>query len=261
VIGCWIEWCLVMHDGWADPQDMRMKLTDFTTLTFDVMGTLMDYEAGFIGWFRQHAAGNRPDIADNQILEGLARAEERLQQDSPHPPFTRMLPLMYLAVAGEFGLPPEKDLAESFGASVAEWPPFPDAVESLAYLRSHYRLVAVTNADRLGFERMHRALGEPFHDAVTAEDVGVTKPDRQIFAYMLGRLSAGGTGKRQILHTAQSQYHDIGPARSLGLATAWIERRRGQQGFGATPVPRALTTPDFHYGSLAEMVAAHRQVG
>src|SRR5262249_16923586 len=103
-------------------------------------------------------------------------------------------------------------------------------------------------------------LGVPFDDAVTAEDVGVTKPDSQVFAYMLGRLSAGGTTKRQILHTAQSQYHDIGPARALGLATAWIERRRGQVGAGATPVAKVLTTPDFHFGSLAEMVDAHRAI-
>jgi putative hydrolase of the HAD superfamily len=237
-----------------------MKLTDFTTLTFDMMGTLMDYEAGFIAWFRKHGAADRADVADRQILEALARAEEVLQRDKPHPPFTRMLPLMYLTVASEFSLPQDKDLAESFGASVAEWPPFPDSVESLRYLRRHYRLVAVTNADHTGFERMSRALGDPFHDAITAEDVGVTKPDLQVFAYMLGRLSAAGTGKRQILHTAQSQYHDIGPARSLGLATAWIERRRGQPGAGATPVAKAHTTPDFHFASLAEMAAAHRAI-
>jgi len=237
-----------------------MKLTDFTTLTFDMMGTLMDYEAGFIAWFRRHAAADRPDVTDTQILEALARAEEVLQRDKPHPPFTHMLPLMYLAVASEFSLRQDKQLAESFGTSVAEWPPFPDSVESLRYLRRHYRLMAVTNADHLGFERMSRALGDPFHDAVTAEDVGVTKPDLQVFAYMLGRLSASGTTKRQILHTAQSQYHDIGPARSLGLATAWIERRRGQSGAGATPIAKAHTTPDFHFGSLAELVAAHKAI-
>src|SRR5215813_12452597 len=234
-----------------------MKLTDFTTLTFDMMGTLMDYEAGFTAWFRRHAAVGRPEIADTAILEALARAEEVMQRDKPHPPFTHMLPLMYLAVASEFSLPQDKELAESFGACVAEWPPFSDSVASLRYLRQHYRLVAVTNADHLGFERMSRALGDPFHDAVTAEDVGVTKPDLQVFAYVLGRLSASGTTKRQILHTAQSQYHDIGPARSLGLATAWIERRRGQPGAGASPVAKVLTTPDFHFGSLAEMVDAH----
>src|SRR5262249_45454295 len=206
------------HEGGADSNQ-----TDSPPLPSEVMATLMDYEAGFIAGFRKNAAVGRPDIADNQILEALARTEEALQRQKPHPPFTRMLPLMYLAVASEYSLSQDKELAESFGSSVAEWPPFPDSVESLRYLRRHYRLVAVTNADHAGFERMSQALGEPFHDVVTAEDVGVTKPDLQVFAYMLGRLSASGTGKRQILHTAQSQYHDIGPARSLGLATAWIE--------------------------------------
>ncbi len=95
-----------------------MKLTDFTTLTFDMMGTLMDYETGFVSWFRKHAAAERTHIADNQILEGLARAEE-------------VLPLMYLAVTSEYSLPQDKALAGSFAASVEEWPPFPDSIESL----------------------------------------------------------------------------------------------------------------------------------
>ena len=238
-----------------------MKLTDFNTLTFDVMGTLMNYEAGFIAWFRGRAGAARPDISDQRFLESMASEEERLQHETPNLPFMQMLPLMYLGAAKELGLAPDPTQAESFGESVADWPPFPDSVESLRYLREHYRLVAVTNADRAGFARMSRALRDPFHDFVTAEDVGVSKPDPRVFAYALGRLSAGGVRRQDILHTAQSQYHDIGIAKSLGLATAWIERRRGQAGFGATPVPAAVTTPDFHFGSLAEMAAAHRAAG
>ncbi len=116
---------------------------------------------GFVGWFRKHAAAGRADVADNQILEALARAEEVLQRDKPHPPFTRMLPLMYLTAASEFSLPQDRELAESFGASVAEWPPFADSVASLRYLRQHYRLVAVTNADHTGFQRMSHASAIP----------------------------------------------------------------------------------------------------
>ena len=235
--------------GGCRKRGARMKLTDFTTLTFDMMGTLMDYEAGFVAWFRKHAAAGRADVADNQILEALARAEEVLQRDKPHPPFTRMLPLMYLtcgqrvlAAAGQGA----GGIIRRLGGGVAALSglgrgpalPAPALPAGGRHQRRPCRL-----------QRMSRALGDPFHDAVTAEDVGVTKPDLQVFAYMLGRLSAGGTGKRQILHTAQSQYHDIGPARSLGLATAWIERRRGQQGAGATPVARMHTTPDFHFAA------------
>lgn len=50
-------------------------------------------------------------------------------------------------------------------------------------------MVALTNADNWALEQMTVTPGEPFHDAVTAEDVGVTKPDPQVFAYCAGRQS------------------------------------------------------------------------
>ncbi len=61
-------------------------------------------------------------------------------------------------------------------------------------------------------------------------------------------------GKRDILHTAQSQYHDIAPATEMGLATMWIERRHGKNGFGATPRPEEVVTPTFHAAGMADFV-------
>jgi putative hydrolase of the HAD superfamily len=142
---------------------------------------------------------------------------------------------------------------------MADWPPFPDSNEALAYLRQHYRLVAATNGNNWGVDHMSRALGNPFHDRVTAEDVGRCKPDPQVFAYLRGRLSVAGIKTRDILHVAQSQYHDIGPAKHLGFATCWINRRHGQQGFGGTPVPQSHTEPDFFFTSMADLATAHRE--
>ena len=34
------------------------------------------------------------------------------------------------------------------------------------------------------------------------------------------------------MHVAQSQYHDIGAAKKIGLPVMWIERRHGQEGLG-----------------------------
>jgi len=64
--------------------------------------------------------------------------------------------------------------------------------------------------------------------------------------------------KRQILHTAQSLYHDHGPAQAAGLASAWIDRRHQLEGWGATVPPAGTPTYDFRFASLAEMVEAHR---
>ena len=86
--------------------------------------------------------------------------------------------------------------------------------------------------------------------------MGVNKPDPQVFAYCRGRQSVAGYRLADFLHVAQSQYHDIGVAKRLGFTVCWIERRKGQEGAGATPLPDQVTEPDYHFSSLAELADA-----
>lgn len=97
---------------------------------------------------------------------------------------------------------------------------------------------------------MERTLHYPFDDTVTCEDVGVNKPDPQVFAYCRGRQSIHGISRSETLHVAQSQYHDIGVSKQLGYATCWIERRKDEAGFGASPEPQKVTIPDVHFATL-----------
>ena len=92
----------------------------------------------------------------------------------------------------------------------------------------------------------------------TAEDIGAYKPDPRNFEYMLARLAEEGIRREQILHTAESLYHDHIPAKRLALATCWIHRRAGQAGHGATRPPEADVAPDFRFATLGEMADAHR---
>jgi 2-haloacid dehalogenase len=62
----------------------------------------------------------------------------------------------------------------------------------------------------------------------------------------------------EILHTAESLFHDHKPANQVGLASCWIYRRRNDQGFGATMNPGAMPRYDFQFTSLAELAQAHR---
>ena len=75
---------------------------------------------------------------------------------------------------------------------------------------------------------------------------------------MLARLTEQGFTKGQVLHTAQSLYHDHVPAKRFGLATCWIDRRAGQAGAGATRPPEVEVRPDFRFATLAEMADVHR---
>ncbi len=97
-------------------------------------------------------------------------------------------------------------------------------------------------------------------DAIyTAQDIGSYKPDLANFRYMLARLAEVGIAKGAILHTAQSLFHDHGPAKRLGLASAWIDRRHERDGWGVTMPPPQGSNYDFRFISLAGMVDAHRQ--
>ncbi len=224
-----------------------MDLARFRLMTFDVVGTLIDFERGILDFFASEGLAAPPE----EILAAFGVAEGAQQIATPELPFTQMLEPIYARLARQFDLAPGRGAA--FRASIPQWPAFPDAVEALGRLGARHRLVALTNADNWALGKMAETLGHPFDDSVTCEDVGVNKPDPQVFAYCRGRQSHHGIGLAETLHVAQSQYHDIGVAKRLGYATCWIERRRGQAGFGASPPPAEVTAPDLHLASLAEL--------
>ena len=148
----------------------------------------------------------------------------------------------------------------AFGSSVGNWPAFPDSASALGYLKQHYKLVILSNVDRLSFAASNKKLGVTFDAVYTAEDVGSYKPDPRNFTFMLEHLEADlGISKSQVLHTAQSLHHDHVPAERAGLARAWIDRRFGQSGGGATVIPEKKPQVDFHFKSMAELAQAHRK--
>lgn len=236
-----------------------MKFSDFDTLTFDVVGTLIDFETGILDWFRPTLGRHGVSKTDEEVLTAFAAVEDRYQRETPEKPFTEMLPLIYRDMASGWGVGFCAEDAESFRDSIRSWPPFPDTVGALEELGTRYRLVAVTNADAWALEHMSANMGDPFQERVTCDEAGVNKPSPKVFEYVLRKLAPRGVQKGDILHTAQSQYHDIAPATEMGLATMWIERRHGKNGFGATPRPEEVVTPTFHATGMADFVRQVRE--
>ncbi len=99
-------------------------------------------------------------------------------------------------------------------------------------------------------------------DAIyTAQDIGSYKPDPANFRYLLARLAERGVAPGKILHTAQSLFHDHAPAKRLGLASAWIDRRHDRAGGGARRHHATGSLDgvayDFRFESLGAMAEAH----
>jgi putative hydrolase of the HAD superfamily len=232
-----------------------MDLSGITTLGFDCYGTLIDWEAGILAelrpWARQHgfAAG------DEALLEAFASVEATVQRETPSALYRDVLAETHRRLAERLGAPLDDAAARDFGRSVGRWPAFPDSPAALARLAQRYRLVILSNVDRESFAQSNERLGVRFAHVFTAQDIGSYKPALANFEYLLANLAAVGVDRHAILHVAQSLFHDIEPARRLGLATCWVNRRRGRSGWGATPAPAGAVKPDLEVADLAELAA------
>jgi putative hydrolase of the HAD superfamily len=227
-----------------------MQLQDFKVLTFDVVGTLIDFEGGMLAYLRSTVPDAR--VSDDDFLSAYRYA----RADGKAGWYPDDLERCWHVVASRLGLPDTDALARGLRDSVAHWPAFPDSVDALQRLRKHYKLVTMTNAQQWALAQFDRTLGSPFDMLLSCDEALCEKPDPCYFAYARGRFE-GAWGFRQAdnLHVAQSQYHDIGVSKSLGIATCWIERRHGQKGTGGT-LESKVTQPDYHFHTLAQLAEA-----
>ena len=177
-----------------------MSFTSFKVLTFDVVGTLIDFERGIIDYIRRLSGKAPAVLGDEAILEAYRRS-----RSAPGPGwYPDDLVRVYRDMADALGLPRGRGAGEGLRDSIEDWPAFPDSVGALKRLHKRFRLVAMTNARRWSLTHMARTLGEPFDDGVTVDEAGCEKPDPAFFAFARGRLSVLGHGFHDILHVAQS---------------------------------------------------------
>lgn len=232
-----------------------MKLSAFEALTFDCYGTLIDWETGILDKLRPWSRGQDLSLSDDVLLEAFARHEARLEVARPAPHYRDVLRGVLRGIAGEFHVEADHADIEGFADSVRHWPAFPDSRDALAYLKQHFKLVVVSNIDRASFAHSAEKLGKPFDEVITAEDVNSYKPALPHFDRAQRILMDMGIEKTAWLHVAQSLYHDIAVANHLGLASVWVDRRKGKGGGAASESPG---TPDLRVTSLGELADLHR---
>lgn len=236
-----------------------MRLTDFKALTFDCYGTLIDWEAGMMQALGGLIVKSRRTLSRDLILESHARHESAQQRQTPTKRYSELLAVVYKRLAEEWGVPASIDECEAYGHSIRHWPAFADSPDALQYLKKFYKLIILSNVDNRSFGFSNAALGVQFDAIYTAEDIGAYKPDDRNFAYMLEHAGHLGLAKSDILHTAESLFHDHVPARRHGIANCWIHRRHAEGGFGATMDPGQRPEIDFKFNSMAELAEAHRK--
>ena len=236
-----------------------MKLSDFKVLTFDCYGTLIDWESGMVAALAPLTVRVQRTLTRDEILEAHARHESSQQERTPTKRYRELLAVVYRRLAEEWNVSVSWDECLSYGQSIQHWPAFPDSAEALKYLKQYYKLVILSNVDNESFAASNQKLGVDFDAIYTAEDVGSYKPADANFEYMLALLKSRGFEKADILHTAESMFHDHAPANRHGLHSCWIYRRHAQDGFGATMHPGDMPHYDFMFHSMGELAEAHRR--
>ena len=213
-------------------------------LTFDCYGTLIDWETGLWQTLEPMLRGYGVDVASERALELYADLESDIERGE-YRPYRDVLGAVLIGLGERLRFRPSSSDIARFSSSVADWPAFGDSAAALGALKTRYKLAIVSNVDDDLFAHSARRLGVPFDRVITAQNVRAYKPSPAVFRAALAIL---GVTPERVLHVAQSLYHDVAPARALGLSTVWVNRRHGRSGFGATPPSDAR--PDFEVPDL-----------
>jgi len=233
-----------------------LDLTTYKALSFDCYGTLIDWEAGIAAVLSPWASEQGLDLTDEELLLTYADNEAAVERETPTILYPQVLATAFRRTGDKLGHQVSDEWAQRLGDSVPDWPAFPDSADALARLAKHYRLIILSNVHRDGFAGSNERLHGDFAAIITAEDVGAYKPAENHFRALDTTLSELGVERAQLLHVAQSLFHDHVPAKREGLSSVWINRRHDRPGWGATPEPSGEWSYDLEFTSMNDFADA-----
>jgi len=203
--------------------------------TFDCYGTLIDWNGG-IGRELERLYG--PEHAAN-LLHEYHEVEPRVQRETPGMSYRDVMATTLSRIshvpAGE---------EDALGRSLPSWQTFPEVPASLEEVRARgWKLAILSNTDREFIDASMERIGVPFELAIVAGELGSYKPALRHWEEFSART---GADPARHVHVAASLFHDVAPARELGLRSVWINR------LGEEPKPH----PDVELRSLSGLADA-----
>ena len=226
-----------------------LDFSRFHFLTFDCYGTLIDWESGIFSALRPILAAHGKSVDDACLLELYGELEAHAEE-GPFRSYRDVLRSVVRGFGQKLGFTPTEAEERSLPESLKNWKPWPDTVAALRQLNVRYRLAIISNVDDDLFAPTGQLLQVPFDQVITAQQARCYKPSLGIFRLALKRI---GASTDQVLHVAQSIYHDVIPAQSLGI-TIWVNRPSPRVGIGA--VKPASGQPDLEVSNLAALATA-----
>lgn len=227
----------------------KINFNKFKVLTFDCYGTLIDWESGILSAFKPVLKKHKIKIGNKQILELYAELESKAEKGK-YKIYKNVLKEVMRGISKRLGFRLSSVELNCLVDSLKNWKPFPDTVKALQKLKKKFKLAIISNIDDDLFAYSAKHLKVKFDYIITAKQVKSYKPSLNNFKVAIERI---GVSSKEILHVAQSIYHDIIPAKKVSLSTVWVNRRKGRKGFGATPPARSK--PDLEVPNLKTLAS------
>ena len=219
----------------------------FQFITFDCYGTLIDWETGILTALQRILEQHSIHRSNAEVL-ALYGDLEAQAEGGEYQSYREVLRKVVRGMGERYRFEATAAEQESLPDSIASWRPFPDTVDALRQLHSRFRLGIISNIDDDLFRASAGQLEVNFDHVITAFQARAYKPSPTIFRLAQQKL---GISTAEWLHAGQSIYHDVIPAKSLGIATLWVNRPSHRPGVGA--VRQAAGVPDLEVRSLREV--------
>jgi 2-haloacid dehalogenase len=191
-------------------------------LTFDVYGTLIDWETGIWQAFKREAARDGFALEDpDEVLPRFHEYQREIQSGS-YELYAEVLRRVAMRIAKDLGWPLEPSRAGFLPDSVQRWMPFKETNPQLRKAAKEYQLGLISNVDDKLLGQTRRHLPTDFDLVVTAQQVRSYKPDPAHFKECARRI---GT-KKGWVHVASSYYHDVEPCLKEKVPVIWVNRKK-----------------------------------
>jgi 2-haloacid dehalogenase len=190
-------------------------------VTFDVYGTLIDWETGVYEAFAEEAARDGVEIDRNTLIPLFHEVSRGIEAGS-YELYAEVLRRTAIEVADRIGWRLEPSRSGFLPDSVQRWKPFRETNPQLAKLAKKYKLGLLSNIDDKLLGQTRRHIPVDFDLVVTAQQVRSYKPEPAHFTECARRIG----GKRGWVHVASSHYHDVVPCVKQRVPVIWVNRSK-----------------------------------
>lgn len=190
-------------------------------ITFDVYGTLIDWEGEIQNYFKGFLEKKGITSATPYQVQ---QRWEILQFDyiKTYRPYRQVLKDTLAITCKDFGFEFTDEDCVEFSETMAHWKAFPDTVEAIKKIRQYTKAVMLTNCDNDIIRDTLKNAGIEVDDIVTAEDAGCYKPQHNGFLTSQKKL---GLTVDDMWHAGFGFKYDIIPGNELGYTTVWVNRQ------------------------------------